>query len=520
MLNNPEWLTELAMHDDGRTKTTIEYHLVKEPLENPVLEDIVPAEIPEKSSYSENEYSEWRKKFENIAKQFDWAIPTEGEENDFLIDIFNNYKDKPLKKDLYKKLLTTPNMDQIIRRIVIEVEGHSDVFSNLSNETDEIYLRDTKGLLDIATREDLPEEKNISLTSIGLDGVDSVIFFCTEKNPLIIKKSYGNLIELVMNAVPIFLVKQDSSLNLAFFYSNDKENLSIESVNAFLADIKGKKDLEIAFSDFNDTYKMLADRNILKLGNENEAPLPNLGIFNAEEHTFLLPKSVTLNNMIININTENWVSNNDYKLYRMFFWASFSKMYSITQEFYQQLEELSESGIVNKIFMETNDVNWEILENEYGNYFGDKASEHLKHIRPAYDSLTKEKLENEILSANYRILGPRDGVSDPRFKTTTLLACTANLWIRRLIDLLEIDDLPKGMNSSLVKNLLNNLLYRKYTDNNKYEFGEYLLVDRYLVRDAINQYRKERKEHPFYSIITMLVEEFAIMRFDLSKQQR
>ncbi len=83
-----------------------------------------------------------------------------------------------------KKLMCSESIDRFVKKITLRVPAEKSLALFLEKKNIDLRVRDTRGLLDLVLKEDLKAQTYKSLSELGLDGLDGVIFFCSDSYPI------------------------------------------------------------------------------------------------------------------------------------------------------------------------------------------------------------------------------------------------------------------------------------------------------------------------------------------------
>lgn len=248
----PDVIIDLASGDDGRTKTTVQYHIVPdEELSEILIEDI---EIFEQNIMGSitgdvQRYNEQVKKDSVLKKVLRLESLDEGDDvRKYVSDHIKQFTDTKPSIETLKLLLCSENIDRYISRITLVVPAQTDVANYLLKNKMELFIRDTRGLLDIALEANNGKEQSSrTLRELGLEGLDGILFFCSESYPNIIQELYYDTFKSVFQSVPVFLMARDNMLFKIFNMNGQPTNYkNVESLvdniqqggNTFYSDIE------------------------------------------------------------------------------------------------------------------------------------------------------------------------------------------------------------------------------------------------------------------------------------------
>lgn len=225
----PDVIIDLASGDDGRTKTTVQYHIVpSEQLSGILVEDV---EIFEQNIIGSvagdiQKYNEQLKKDPVLKKVLKLEPLDEGDDvRKYVSGHMKQYRGTTPSIETLKLLMCSENIDRYIRRITLAVPAHSDVADYIIMNKIDLFIRDTRGLLDIALDDNNGKKQSSrTLRELGLEGLDGIVFFCSESYPNIIQELYHDTFKSVFQSVPVFLVARDNMMFKIFNMNSQPTN--------------------------------------------------------------------------------------------------------------------------------------------------------------------------------------------------------------------------------------------------------------------------------------------------------
>lgn len=140
---------------------------------------------------------------------------------------------KSFDVETIRKIINSTDYDRCIQRITFSLTP-TDTFRKMidSEKTGCLVLRDTQGLLDFNIDEKTNRIENIKpLSDMGLDAIDGALLFDSEM-PVITEKLYQESVRDVLQAVPLFLVKNKND-SLQMLVETLQSNLEIDLFEAY-----------------------------------------------------------------------------------------------------------------------------------------------------------------------------------------------------------------------------------------------------------------------------------------------
>lgn len=511
LTKNPEHIIQLSLGDDCRTKVTVEYHFATKHLPGILVENIeffkqsimMSADGTNKQRF--NEEIEKNKIFKDILK-LEKVL-----DNESLLNCIDQQLDN-LKKNLnneeIKSLINTEGIDKYIKKIVFQVSANDEFANYLKLKGIDLYIRDTRGLLDIML-EEVDGEKRISnlrpLNELGLDKINGAVFFCSENYPGVVATIYKDTFNSVFQSVPFFLIARDSSMIKLFRKKNQEE--SIENVLSMIQGIQNNTDEDYDDAEaeyFLSTLALLEGFSIVKKNNNLEYQFKDL-YFKQSETEFLTSSSSSLKRAAMTKDITAAIESLDFRFYKLTVTASIEQMTDKICELYQSVIKIVKSGKASNILMKNYQSIINELQYDLQKYNVPHATE---IVRPQLASIDKNTLENNLVDKSYDILGKYDGITTLnkgklKYASTAVIAVTGRRCLTKLIEKINLnDDLVDADGNLLVKNLsgrfekqeallkkvLYYILYHNFTDNNA-SIQYYLIVNRKEAKDSIEEIR-------------------------------
>lgn len=85
--------------------------------------------------------------------------------------------------------MCSESIDRFVKKITLRVPAEKSLALFLEKKNIDLRVRDTRGFLDLVLKEDLKAQTYKSLSELGLDGLDGVIFFCSDSYPIAIQNN-------------------------------------------------------------------------------------------------------------------------------------------------------------------------------------------------------------------------------------------------------------------------------------------------------------------------------------------
>lgn len=512
----PEKIIAISSGDDNRTKVTVQYHLVVDGGEDIVVEDIEFHIQSIVGSLGGNK--------ENFNKEL--------EHNKILKDILNLKKvetDENLRKNVrhqldelkknlgqedIKRLINTEGIDKYVKKVTLRVKANEEVANFIKEKNLDFYIRDTRGLLDIALEDDTNKTKKISnvqsLSDLGLDGINGVVFFCSENYPNIISSIYEDTFNNVFQSVPFFLAARDHSMMKLFRSNGQPENL--DNVSEMIRSIQRGdnpyyRDVEDEY--FVETLMLLEKFKVVEKNAKGDYEFKDQ-YFKQAETEFITAECTSLKKLARGaINLEDLSKDKDFKFYQYTMTVALKQMASMVLKLHDSINEVVTSGVAVSTFNQG--VSAYISEltkdlQKYDNYH--TSSQATEIVKPQLTTLRKVDLQSNLASNKVDILGTYGGITTLqngrlRYASTAVAAVASRKSIKRLIEKIKLTDDLKDANGkvlisslegnykkqeALLKKALLYILYNHFTDTDATVQG-YLISNRYKVKEAIKTIR-------------------------------
>lgn len=434
------------------------------------------------------------------------------------------------------EIVNRNGMDKYIKRIIVSVPPTEILRRFLDEKKIDLYIRDTKGLLDISQSSD---ESSIyeSLEACGLDNLDGIIFCCSETYPNVVAKMYKKFLQDIFKSVPVFLLAKDK--HLFNFYSMVFQSISEENVDYFI-NLLQARDFPVYsnMSDmyFYDTYKLFRSLEIMQK-EENEFVF-SCQYFPNRDTEFLLPFCCSLKTFETtssNTSCEELTLKDDFRFFQLITILTITKIIKKVDTLHHEMQKILQHGIAKKYFLEASQklISEEELIKDFNKY--DNAAQSYNtpyYSNPQFNQLSKATIQNNIKNTSIPLLGKNNGIttrSDGIFKypTTLVVAVTARRWIEKIISCVEVTkDISQStendeilfehlqgnyaLQSKLLKHALHYYLYSHFTDFDATIYT-YMFVNRFQAKKGIERYRNEfpQSENAFIKTIDNIVNQFA-----------
>lgn len=498
----PDVLIGLSAGDSGRTKTTVQYHFLPEMEKAIQVEEIV---LHEGKLIEDLKNDPKCLKQDSILKEF--LEPEKLGENDnvteYVREGIRKLETAELSNDQFKQLLCTEAIDQYVKRITLRVPAQEKFAEFLSDSEIDLNIRDTRGLLDIALESnDKNKIRMQSLSELGLEDLDGVLFFCSESYPNIIQDLYRDVFTTVFKSVPIFLIARDNLL-YNIFKGNGK-SMSYENVEFIVQAIREEKlgiysDTEQQF--FLNTFKLMENFEITKRNEEKQCYEFTDTYFEREKIEFLFPSSVSLKSCSKDTDFGEAVQEEDFKFYQMMAVISCMQMIGMICKLQENIGKVLTSGAASECLKKSSEEQGRRLWDDFNKYnFYHTSLNATKYVKPQFEEVSINRLETDIKDPTIPLLGERNGITTKdedgswKYPTTAVTAVTSKQWIFELISRItlqeDIKDPVTGevlfpnlkgnvqAQKKLLKHALYNILYKQYIDSEAMIYY-YLFVNRY-----------------------------------------
>lgn len=533
LTNVPEIIINLASGDDGRTKTTVEYHIVQNTEDNGIfIEDIDLFEQNIMGSVDGNleKYNLQIKKYKVLTDVLKLTTLDERQNvKEHIKEQIESLKGEPASEQLLKKLMCSETIDTFVRKLILRVPANPTLTLFLKDQNIDLRIRDTRGLLDIVLNNDLKSQTSKSLSELGLDNLDGIVFFCSDTYPNIVTELYKDVLKSVFESLPVFLVHNRTDFMFEMFNLNGQK-ATVDNVRHMIENIQEEKhpvfSPEAVAVKSKSTFKLLDQLDIgefYKDKSDKKKFRFNDSYFTNEKIQFLLPSCTSFSE-----DENNFLEELDFEFYTLTVNASFEKMLNMISALQEGMELIFEANIAKNIIITENNARIQELKNDFSRYdnpyVGYGATSFTK---PQLQYLSCSDINNDITnpSLNGSRIGPRGGITTMnngklRYATTAVVAVTARRWITYLISKISLENPLVDSNENpifdgtvttleiqqnLLRKALFNKLYKNYTDTEA-TIQYYLLVNRNYVVDAINNTCKQ--DNSIDAVVTDIVNNF------------
>ena len=413
------------------------------------------------------------------------------------------------------RIISDEKLQDFIRSVTFKVAPSKWLRKITELKDIDLYIRDTKGLLDLSMDTDV-KKMTVNLYELGLDGLDGVIFGCSDEYPNCIQKMYEDLFKGILKSVPVILVARDRKLYKHF--SSNGMPLTWDNVTAWIQKMQNGMDNDIYYSDiaeeyFNDTYDLFEELGIMKYSEGRYEFISPF--FETSKTEYLLPVNSglkSLGNSKHERTLDDVVGNEEFDFLQMMANAIIVDFVDKILKLRYGIDTLIREKIATTYFLNSYRAEETIsqLNNDYSRFDMDPhCIDAPIYAKPQIENISQATLEKFINDIERPILGARGGITSRvngrawAFPDTGIVAVSSRRWIDAVIDNITVDtdildssgnilfeDLKgdTGRQKELLKHTLQYILYRTFTDTNAY-FDNYLLVDRYTAKNGIEGHR-------------------------------
>lgn len=519
-------INQLAQSDDGRTKTTVEYHIVPQTEEKGILIekiDLFEQNIMGSADGNVEEYNLQLDKFGVLKSVFDLKPLNRGQNvREYIRQQVCKLEGGFVGINQLKKLMCSETIDRFVRKLTLRVPAHQNLVLFLKEKNIDLRVRDTRGLLDIVLSKDLKSQTSKSLLELGLDNLDGVIFFCSGEYPNVIAELYEEILKSVFESIPIFLFHNKTDFMYENFTTNGQPVTS-ENVESMIKQIQEKthpifKEKTI-LGKSRPTFKLMEQ---LQIGSFENGVFSFKNTYFANETVqFLLPTCVSLDEVLTDGSTSD-----EFAFYQATTLISYKKTIDMILQLHDGMDKIFSANIAQNIIKHINMQLKDTLENDFSKYNNACNGYHsTRFVRPQLTYLTIDQINNDISNNEYQPLGSRGGITTQdggklRYATTAVVAVTARKWITHLISNIVLEEPLKDINGDfvfdntkttpdiqqiLLRKALLDKLYKQYTDIAA-TIQYYLIINRDTVVEGIKNTCKEN--NTLYDVITEIVSLF------------
>lgn len=502
----PDTLINCSRGDSNRTKVTIAYHFDIDSESGVTIERV--EFFSERFSFVGVSPEERISKFNELMSsrsggkllsQLGFAKASPGANLTGHIDtVIKSYEDRAVDEQLLKTLITTEGIDKYVKRVTLKVKPNEELSKALKETNTDLFIRDTKGLLDIMVTDDNKIQNIPSLSDLGLDNLDGVIFFAAHAIPNIVQTLYEDTLKNVLKAVPVFLVARDA--DLICWYRTIYPDINKENIIEFLTNLRDKNHQLAAYDDittkfFHGTISLFESDNLHIMENGEFCDT----FFPLNEVEFLVPTVTELQHK--NCDTKSAVQSENFRFFRQASTQSLCIMLNMIYKLFANMQKLSIAAATQFLNAHEDYKENEILPNDISKYHYSTTY----YMRPQLTYCTAEDIACQITDPNCDLLGPRGGITTTnndgslRYPATAVLAVTTRRYISRLIYDTAINDeirtLFDGIDDTMLTKLLHKTLWcylYRFTDSYA-SIQQYLIVDRYEVTAGIRNTRNRNR---------------------------
>jgi hypothetical protein len=511
----PENIIEISTGDYGRTKLTVEYHFVTDVSNEIIIENVeffMQSIMMSADGTSKDKFNEEIEKNMILRDILKLKKIPEGEKLQDSVSRQLKELNKGLKQDDIKKLITTEGIDKYIKKLILRVEANEELKNFICNKKIDLYVRDTRGLMDIAL-EEVGGEKKLSnvrpLSELGFDGINGAIYFCSDSYPNIVSSIYEDTFKNVFQSVPFFLLAKDHGMIKVFRSNNQPETM--ENVSAMIQGIQdgsNKNYTDVETEYFLETLALLEKFKVTEFNANCEYQFKDQ-YFKQRETEFLSSICNSIKKAGLTKNITNIGHDTDFKFYQLTVTASIERMVSMIYDLHKSINTVIQSGIASGILQQNYNSFINELQNDLEKYNNRHTSNGATAIiKPQLTTMSRSDLEKILTDNSYDILGKYGGITTMnngklRYAATAVISVTGLKSLYRLIEKIKLtSDLTDGNGNALMPNLLgdygkqeallkkalNYILFHSFTDQNA-SVQYYMIVDRYKVKHAIENIR-------------------------------
>lgn len=523
LAETPDILINCSKGDSNRTKVTISYHFDIDSEPGVTIECV--EFFRERFSFVGANPEDRISKFNELMGSADgtllsllgFAKLASGTDlNDHIDDVIKSYENTSVDEKLLKVLITTEGIDKYVKRITLRVRPNEALSNVLKEIHTDLFIRDTRGLLDIMVTEDKRIQNIPSLSDLGLDNLDGVIFFASDSIPNIVPTLYADTLKNVLKSVPVFLVTRDKSMVKE--YQRIYRDFSEDNIIEFIRKIQNVDNLLYAYDDittdfFQDTISLFESDNLHIMENGEFCDT----FFPLNEVEFLVPMVRELKDR--NCDTHSAVQSENFSFFRQVCTQSLCMMLDMINKLFDNIQKLRVSAANQLRNAYEEDKKKETLQNDIARYNLNPTA----YMRPQLSYCSAETISEQIIDPLYEPLGPRGGITTMnngklRYPATAVLAVTARQYISHLIYNTVINDEIRGLFESVSDIMLAKLLHKtlwcylyRFTDSYA-SIRQYLIVNRDEVSAGIMKTRNRggnSEQYPICDTNDNIVNSFA-----------
>lgn len=487
---NPVPILNCSKGDRNRTKVTIAYHFDV---------DAQPEIVIERAEFFTDKLKFYSFKADEQIAKFNELISTDGgllktlgfnkvapgtNLGEYVDSVIRSFDNAEISENLLREIITTEGMDKYIKRITLKTKPNAALAAALTAQNSDLFIRDTRGLLDVMISEENGKKSvnTPSLSELGLDDLDSVIFVSSDNIPNMVQSLYEDVLKTVLRSLPVFLVARKTDMFYDFMdaYSEVSYKNAADFISAFQnGQLRNNRYVNISNRYFRSTISLFEspELQIMENGEFCDTFFP----LNTVE--FLIP---TVDELIDPACTaENAVSSENFSFFQTICTQSFCMMNDMITNLESKMQQLSVMAAdrftkTYRSFQEQKLISKEVLQYDRGQTV---------FMRPQLTYITADRIEKQIVDTTFSLIGPYGGITTKnngklRYASTAVSAVTARRYLEYVAENTAISDEMResfsGLTDSQLKKLLRKTLrcylYR-FTDGDA-TIQSYLIVRR------------------------------------------
>lgn len=506
----PDIILNCSKGDSNRTKVTIAYHFDIEADSAVTVEEV--EFFQDKLMFTSLRSEERITKFNelmsgengDLLKTLRFSKLAPGTDlTKHIEDVILSYKNTPvventsadevtsMSEDELRRIITTEGIDKFIKRITLKVRPNEALSKVLLAKNADLFIRDTRGLLDIMVAEENGKKSiNIpSLSDLGLENLDGVLFIASDNIPNIVQSLYKETLGNVLKSVPVFLISHCKMM--AKEYNRIYRDINEKNISEFIRkiqDIDSPLEMydDITTDYFQDTISLFESKDLGIMENGDFCDT----FFPLNKVEFLIPTVRELKNPTYS--TKEVLESTNFSFFSQVCTQSLCMMLDMINELFENMKKLSEQAAQQFLAAYNEDKKEKTLPNDVARYDYHRTS----YMRPQLTYCGAEAIADKIIDPLYEPLGPRGGISTInngklKFPATAVSAVTAKQYISYLISNTVINDsiceLFEGVNQTMLTKLLHKTLWCYlycFIDANA-TIQSYLIINRFQVKDGI-----------------------------------
>lgn len=519
LAESPDILINCSKGDSNRTKVTISYHFDIDSGSDITIESV---------EFFRERFSFWGEKFEGRISKFNELIDSMDGKllsqlrfqkvapgtdlNNYIDDVIKSYENTAVDENLLKALITTEGIDKYVKRITLKVKPNEELSNALKAHNTDLFIRDTRGLLDIMVTEDKKIQNIPSLSDLGLDNLDGVIFFAANNIPNVVVSLYADTLKNVLKSVPVFLVAHDQWMIKE--YKRIYRDINKENIIEFITRLQNIVNPFDAYDDittdfFQDTISLFESSNLHIMENGDFCDT----FFPLNKVEFLVPMVRELKAK--DNDTQSAVQSENFAFFSQVCTQSLCMMLGMIDVLFENMQKLRKLAANQLRKAYEADQEKGTLPDDIEKYNYNSAT----YMRPKLTYCTTETIAEQITDTRYNPLGPRGGITTInngkfRYPATAVLAVTSRRYIYYLIYTTEVNDDIRDLFPDINDNILNKLLHKtlmcflyRFTDSLA-SIRQYIIVDRWKVNYGILKIREEKSEIAICTTNAIIVNSF------------